>query len=58
MCPKKNGFKIVSKELNKAKSSFFENNFMKLYRPYIEIVAKIKLIKCLILKKKFPLKFG
>ena len=51
MCPKKNGFKIVSKELNKAKSSFFENNFMKL-RPYIEIVAKIKLIKCLILKKK------
>ena len=54
MCPKKNGFKIVNKELNKAKSSFFENNLTKLYRPYIEKVAKIKFIKCLILKKKFP----
>ena len=37
---------------------FLENNFTKLYRPYIERVAKIKLIKCLILKKKFPKKIG
>ena len=54
MCPKKNGFSKVSNELNNAKSSLFENNFTKLYRPYIERAAKIKLIKCLMWKKKFP----